>query len=630
MAEHSEAVTEASADETHATTSADAIEKELGGDAVLESAEKEDASPGKESTTAPGATTIGDESQPAWAILKSLNENIPSYRLTKTAAAALAPNEDDGTHGGAGTPVATSSDGQARRGAMGEGYLIGRGKECDIICHQPHLSKRHCLIFKESRVCPDGSYKDCIFVQDLRYVNRIPNSILMDVAPMERTSMARALQAGNKSRFTAVIYCSCRRMTLTAIKKNSMIDSFFDHFKITGELGTGNFATVKVGIQRSTGIAHAVKILDKRGYAKKPKMVEKLRREISLLMAVNHGGELFDLIVDKKMFTERESRVIMKQLFSALVYLHDRNIVHRDLKPENILLVSKDPGDLRIKISDFGLAKLVGEESYLKTLCGTPNYVAPEVLNPEKGRAYGKAVDLWSSGVVLYICLCGFPPFSDDLQPPPMIDQIKGGIYNFPSPFWDNISDEAIDLCMKCMTVNPDKRITAAEALEHPWFTMDPDLDQDPNLGNLMQARLPSFQRNDTVVSPSHREAKRAKLDAISAADFVPTGDQTPSKGKRSGAATAITSPQTPSTHVISNGVESSGTVAVSVSTPTGPGAGTDEEGPSSRTRRKTRGTPPVHTPPGDAAQTKRKRGDASGDAESSPTPSPSRRKKAI
>lgn len=151
---------------------------------------------------------------------------------------------------------------------------------------------------------------------------------------------------------------------------------------------------------------------------------------------------------------------------------HERNIVHRDIKPENILLIDRD---LNIKIADFGLAKIIGEESFTSTLCGTPSYVAPEILEQGNRRRYTRAVDVWSLGVVLYICLCGFPPFSDELysreNPYTLSQQIRAGRFDYPSPYWDSVGDPALDLIDKMLTVDVEKRITIDECLEHPWTT---------------------------------------------------------------------------------------------------------------------------------------------------------------
>jgi serine/threonine-protein kinase Chk2 len=146
--------------------------------------------------------------------------------------------------------------------------------------------------------------------------------------------------------------------------------------------------------------------------------------------------------------------------------------VHRDIKPENILLADKE---LTVKLADFGLAKIIGEESFTTTLCGTPSYVAPEILKPSGRRRYTRAVDVWSLGVVLYICLCGFPPFSDELytaeNPYTLAQQIIEGRYDFPSPYWDSVGDPALDLIERMLTVDAEERITIDECLEHPWTT---------------------------------------------------------------------------------------------------------------------------------------------------------------
>ncbi len=140
-------------------------------------------------------------------------------------------------------------------------------------------------------------------------------------------------------------------------------------------------------------------------------------------------------------------------------------------------------------MADFGLAKIIGEESFTTTLCGTPSYVAPEILEDTKHRRYTRAVDVWSLGVVLYICLCGFPPFSDELYTPEnpytLTQQIKGGQFNYPSPYWDSVDDLALDLIDHMLEVNIDKRYTIDQCLEHPWTTMK-SLNPNDSTGGLV------------------------------------------------------------------------------------------------------------------------------------------------
>ena len=153
-------------------------------------------------------------------------------------------------------------------------------------------------------------------------------------------------------------------------------------------------------------------------------------------------------------YNEREARDLVKLLLEAIKYCHDANVVHRDLKPENLLLTSKDD-DASIKLADFGFAKRVEFNSEgLVTACGTPGYVAPEIL---EGKSYGKTVDIWSIGVITYILLCGYPPFHDDNHNA-LFKKIKKGKFEFDSPYWDHVSDDAKDLILEMLVVDPEKR----------------------------------------------------------------------------------------------------------------------------------------------------------------------------
>ncbi|KAJ1373873.1 histidine kinase Mak2 [Parelaphostrongylus tenuis] len=186
------------------------------------------------------------------------------------------------------------------------------------------------------------------------------------------------------------------------------------------------------------------------------------------------GGELFTRIQERghRAFTEREAAAIMYEICSAVAHLHKMNIAHRDIKPENLLYAS-EAENARLKLTDFGFAKKTDESEPLSlaTACYTPYYCAPEVLRAEK---YDKSCDLWSIGVVMYILLCGYPPFfSQNGLPmsPGMKAKIKSGQYTFPSPEWDCVSEAAKDLIKRLLKTDAAERITIEETMQHKWIT---------------------------------------------------------------------------------------------------------------------------------------------------------------
>jgi serine/threonine protein kinase len=262
-------------------------------------------------------------------------------------------------------------------------------------------------------------------------------------------------------------------------------------------LGSGNFAVVKKCKKKADGAFFAVKIIDKNkvedmgdiereveimGKITHPNIIKLYEvfdepKKMNLIMELVSGGELFDRIVERGNFTEKDAANTIVTLSDALAYIHKMNIVHRDLKPENILMADKTP-EASIKIADFGLARMMKGSEMMKTACGTPGYVAPEVLQ-NKGYSSG-AVDMWSVGVILYILLCGFPPFYEE-ELPALFDQILKGRYDFPSPWWDNISADAKSCVRAMLTVSPEKRLTAEGAKEHPWVTKASDVKIEVN-----------------------------------------------------------------------------------------------------------------------------------------------------
>ncbi|KAM9426754.1 serine/threonine-protein kinase DCLK2-like [Pholidichthys leucotaenia] len=261
-----------------------------------------------------------------------------------------------------------------------------------------------------------------------------------------------------------------------------------DKYKVGKVIGDGNFAVVKECVERSTGQEYALKIIDKARCCGKEHLIENevavLRRvrhpsiiqlievdetptQLFLVMELVKGGDLFDAITSSTKYSEHDASAMVFNLAGAIKYLHCMNIVHRDIKPENLLVCEYPDGTKSLKLGDFGLATVV--EGPLYTVCGTPTYVAPEII-AETG--YGLKVDIWAAGVIAYILLCGFPPFrSENNVQEELFDQILKGKLEFPSPDWDTISLPAKMLISQMLQVNVDARFTAEEVLSHPWVT---------------------------------------------------------------------------------------------------------------------------------------------------------------
>uniref|UniRef100_A0A8C5LX07 Calcium/calmodulin-dependent protein kinase type IV n=1 Tax=Leptobrachium leishanense TaxID=445787 RepID=A0A8C5LX07_9ANUR len=189
--------------------------------------------------------------------------------------------------------------------------------------------------------------------------------------------------------------------------------------------------------------------------------------EIALILELVTGGELFDRIVERGFYSEQDAASVIHQILEAVSYLHGNGIVHRDLKPENLLYADMSQDSI-LKIADFGLSKIVEDQIAMKTVCGTPGYCAPEILH---GSPYGPEVDMWSVGIITYILLCGFEPFFDPRGDQYIYRKILKCDYEFSSPWWDDISLNAKDLVQKLIVLDPQKRLTASQAMQHPWVT---------------------------------------------------------------------------------------------------------------------------------------------------------------
>ncbi|XP_021471751.2 calcium/calmodulin-dependent protein kinase type 1B isoform X2 [Oncorhynchus mykiss] len=241
-------------------------------------------------------------------------------------------------------------------------------------------------------------------------------------------------------------------------KKAEDITAVYD---LREKLGEGSFSEVRVAQHRRTLKLVAVKCIRKRALKGKEAMLE---NEIAVLRSVT-GGELLDRILEKGSYTERDASRVIQQLLEAVQYLHQLGIVHRDLKPENLLYQTPSE-DSKIVISDFGLSKME-EQGMLTTACGTPAYVAPELLQQ---KSYGKEVDLWALGVITYILLCGYPPFYDESESH-MYRQIMKAEYEFDSPYWDEISNSAKDFIPHMLQKEPEERYNCEQALKHLWIS---------------------------------------------------------------------------------------------------------------------------------------------------------------
>jgi len=310
-------------------------------------------------------------------------------------------------------------------------------------------------------------------------------------------------------------------------------------YEIKEQLGSGAYSVVKVGIHKKTGEHFALKIIDKerlsdfdkenvlneieilKNYCDHPhiislKEVYDDRRRTVLILELMTGGELLEQLRKKKFYSEKEACILARKLIEAVAHLHKNGVVHRDLKPENILFTTEED-TAELKIADFGFAAFIGD-GVCKTPCGSPAYVAPEIAREDE---YTKAVDVWSIGVIIYIMLCGFPPFYDHDEEI-LFELIKKGEFDFPSPFWKNISASAKELICLMLKMNPKERITAGDALSHPWLlgltasaekiALEPaEFKAAVNKG--LEFHRTEFQKNENCIEANSEAKQRAEYE---------------------------------------------------------------------------------------------------------------------
>ena len=311
-------------------------------------------------------------------------------------------------------------------------------------------------------------------------------------------------------------------------------------------LGHGAFAYVVLGVEKTTGEQVAIKVIDKKKFAKATSS-RQIMDEVNLMRQIDHpncisirdvfntdknlyivlelmrGGDLCDHIIEQGKLSEERARPLFLQMCSAVAYLHENGIVHRDLKPENILLSNEKA--TQIKITDFGVSRCVEESSVMQTLCGTPQFLAPEVLSNHRkasGAGYGKEVDAWSLGAMLYVMLSARNVFDGD-SPQAIMAKIRAGVLRYPDNLFGDKSAAVMDLLRRLLTVDPSKRITIQACINHPWITGEPFLppptdgtgdDAQPSATVVFdQASEP--QSDDTVGDASDAEMEDATTKSV-------------------------------------------------------------------------------------------------------------------
>lgn len=273
---------------------------------------------------------------------------------------------------------------------------------------------------------------------------------------------------------------------------------------------------------------------------------DKCERVAYIVTDLLEGGELFDRLLDKVIYSEHDARQVVLVMLEACSWLHGRGLCHRDFKPENLILASKDD-DTTIHLVDFGLAAHVDDERAMKSQCGTPQFLAPEIV--EGNPPYGPKTDCWAVGVIAYNLLHGLPPFDpyNDMDQGALFDDIRRNNWKFDPVTFDHVSDEAKDLIAKLMTKDVESRLTAEQALLHPWFQMGEHalvvkhLDETYQNLKTWNARRKLRQVAHTVRT-SIRMERMARAHADAAPAPAPACDEAPAL------------PKQPSTHLVGSG----------------------------------------------------------------------------
>eukprot|EP00698_Gefionella_okellyi_P017356 TRINITY_DN505_c0_g1_i3.p1 TRINITY_DN505_c0_g1~~TRINITY_DN505_c0_g1_i3.p1 ORF type:complete len:578 (-),score=120.79 TRINITY_DN505_c0_g1_i3:256-1989(-) len=446
--------------------------------------------------------------------------------------------------------------------------VIGRAPSCDVSFDDKRISAKHCKIVRlvdERKGTGSKATQDVYLVEDLStngtFINKKKIGKGQKSVITTGAELALSLPTSTKDEgFLAFHFLECTRDEPGPAVDSSHIEAYYDIQKV---LGTGNFASVNLAIKKSTGDRFAVKIIDKKKFFLEPNLrPEQLKDEVAILSSLKHpnivqivevfetdekmylvmelvtGGELFDSIIEKGHFAENDARKCFAAILRAVSFLHQRGIAHRDLKPENILLAKKEDVT-SVKISDFGLARIFGDNEAMKTMCGTPQYLAPEVLASQKTQStYSKAIDCWSLGVILYILLCGCFPFFER-KGRSMYTAIQKGEFSFPENLWKDMSTDSQDLIRNLLTVDPKKRFTAEQALQHRWVASvlsdTPSLKSLPSVAGLRDLFGSKFKAAAKAVMATSRISRGMSKRSLASGDTAVTTPITTIDTMRSG-----------------------------------------------------------------------------------------------
>ncbi|XP_041832983.1 serine/threonine-protein kinase Chk2 isoform X2 [Melanotaenia boesemani] len=366
-------------------------------------------------------------------------------------------------------------------------YLFGRDSRCNYVLDDPDergstkfriYSKKHFRIYKEDSevfvedYSNNGTFVDGVLVGKGKKLPLVSNAVLALAEPKNKVFVYLDLMSDDQS---------------------ALPEGLREKYILTRRIGTGVCGEVRLAFERSSCRKFAVKIINKKNFSSEMTATRNAKTEIEILQRIDHpcliktedfyqtedsyyivlemmeGGELFNRVKLKQQLNEAVAKLYFYQMLRAVQYLHRRGIIHRDLKPENILLSSNEDTCL-IKVTDFNQSRILEEAVLMRTLCGTPSYLAPEVFTHASTTGYGLAVDSWSLGVLLFVCLSGYAPFHEQFSEHSVTEQIIRGEFTMVPSKWRHVSDEAKDMVRKLLVVDPTKRMTIEEALQHPWL----------------------------------------------------------------------------------------------------------------------------------------------------------------